>query len=103
MHHFHCRRNAGSVWVFFINVAVLLSYSFRFLQISNLEKEGRDSQRKLFDVQRERDDASSQLRKLEAERTELRKRVNEVCFVFRFLVLNTANCVKPYSLPMKKL
>jgi flagellar biosynthesis chaperone FliJ len=45
-----------------------------------LEKEGRDSQRKLFEVQRERDEASSQLRKLDAERNELRKRVNEVCF-----------------------
>jgi flagellar biosynthesis chaperone FliJ len=45
-----------------------------------LEKESRDSQRKLFEIQRERDEASSQLRKLDAERNELRKRVNEVCF-----------------------
>ncbi len=62
--------------IYFYSATLMIS----LFQISGLEKECRDSQRKLFDIQRERDEASSQLRKLEAERNELRKRVNEVCF-----------------------
>lgn len=56
----------------------LIKWLCLLFQISSLEKECRDAQRRLFDTQRERDEGSSQLRKVEAERNELRKRVNEV-------------------------
>lgn len=69
---------------------------FFTVQISGLEKECRDSQRKVFDVERERDDVSLRLRKLENERNELRKRVNEVCHFHSFCV---CMCAKPKCFP----
>lgn len=62
-------------------------------QISSLEKECRDAQRRLFDIQRERDEGSSQLRKVEAERNELRKRVNEVNIIRHSFRMHTTVCI----------